>query len=100
RQVDEFRKKRKARDNRIEGIGDRLVPVPINRPNAAGADCSLPPQTELTRTKRRQHRRHFGIRDAERIVLFCTAKWQHGHYLKDPDGQRLAAAVPPLLWRY
>jgi hypothetical protein len=82
----------------IQNVKRRLVPTPIGRLKTTGAYCGLSPYVALPRSVRRHIRQNLGLTDSERAVLFCTADWQHN--IKDPDGARLADALPKLLWSY
>jgi hypothetical protein len=82
----------------IDDIGLRLVPVPIGRPASRGAYCGRPAVARPASAMRQARRAELGLSQEEVAVLFCTADWQHG--IKNPDGQRMADATPPLLWDY
>jgi hypothetical protein len=82
----------------IEKVKHRLVPSPMGHLNAQGAYCGLPQRAALPTSVRRHIRQNLGLSDAQRAVLFCTAGWQH--HVKDPQGQRIAEALPELLWAY
>ena len=98
-QIDSFGKSRAAGLDSIREVTGRLVPVPIGRPTTRGGYCSLPSPLKITNEARRGIRtRNLGIKEGERAVLFCTAGWQHD--VKDPNGSRLAEALPRLLEIY
>lgn len=84
----------------IDRIPSRFMPVPFLNWNAGPGVCRFFPESRPLPSAARSHiRGEFGIGDGEKLVLFCTSPWQHGPY-KNPDGERLAAAVPRLISEY
>ncbi len=84
----------------LEKLPHRLKPVPFLNWNAGSGVCRFFPQgVPLSSAVRRHIRREFGIGYGEKLVLFCTSAWQYGPY-RNRDGERLAAAVPPLISKY
>ncbi|MCY1014427.1 DUF6365 family protein [Pyxidicoccus sp. MSG2] len=77
-----------------------LLPVPIlhSAPRPGAYDC-MPEPVRLTRRVRTHLRDNLGIGDSERLVLLCTATWQHMRY-RSRHGNRMAAALPLLLAEY
>lgn len=84
----------------IDLIPNRLMPVPFLNSDAGPGACRFFPESRPPASAVRRHiRREFGIGAGEKLVLFCTAAWQHGPY-PNPDGERMAAAVPRLVSEY
>lgn len=77
---------------------ERLRPVPILWPRGQGSGhfCYLPEPGRPAMADRRDARQRLGIGSREKVVLFCTAKWQHRTY-PSAAGERMAAALPRLL---
>jgi len=101
RVVDTFRGKRTEVSPWIEELPHRLVPVPVARPlpAPAGACALLPEPVRLAEAERAEARAELGLGAGDGAVLLTTAPWQHRAY-DDPDGRRLAEAVPRLLGDY
>jgi hypothetical protein len=73
--------------------GRRLVPVPFARPGAQGAYRALPAASPLHPVEREIVRADLGIAAQERLVLLCTARWQHEESQDHPDRRRRCRAV-------
>jgi len=80
----------------VEELSARIHPVPFLRPTSRHACQFLPKRVEARSHVRRHVRREMGIGAGEKLVLFCTAAWQHAAYDSE-DGQRIAQQVPVLL---
>lgn len=76
----------------------RLLSAPIASPTRPGAYDALPRLDPLASARRLAVRQELGAGDADRILLFTTAKWQMARNLM-PGGKRLARVVPPYLAR-
>jgi hypothetical protein len=78
----------------------RLRPVPFLSPLCGPGACQyLPSPARAARHVREHVRREFGVGAKQRIILFCTAAWQHIKY-DNVDGERLAAQLPLLVANY
>jgi hypothetical protein len=76
-----------------------LSPVPFLPLSARGA-CQFLPKTNKVKKKPRKHlRSELGIGSNDRLVLVCTADWQHSDF-NDNDGNRLRDMVPNLVGYY
>lgn len=74
----------------------RLVPVPFASPGAEGAYRALPAVGPLHPLERELLRADLGIAAKERLVLLCTARWQHEESQDHPDRRRRCRAVPAI----
>src|SRR5262249_13780950 len=99
--VDTFSETRKSGRRGLAAKIRRLLPVPLVRIGDAPGVCSFMPAAAppLSKRSRAALRQSMGIAPGQRLVLFCTAKWQHVHY-ESAAGRRLAASVPALLASY
>ncbi|QUL37959.1 DUF6365 family protein [Erythrobacter sp. JK5] len=74
----------------------RLEPVPMGTGSSDAVPFSVVPEPlKLARKVRRHIRRDLNA-DDRRIVLVCTAGWQHAHY-EDESARRLQQALPRLI---
>lgn len=78
----------------------RMVPVPFVRPSAAGTYNALPDPIALPANERAQLRSTLGIAPEERLIFWPSAAWQHPSQQLHPVRQRMAAALPPLVFHY
>jgi hypothetical protein len=81
----------------FHGLERRLVPVPIGRPDVAGGYSAVPQLAPLPTAARRDLRADLGLGDADRLVLWPTAPWQHGESHAHPFLAELARALPRLV---
>jgi hypothetical protein len=90
-----------------------ICPVPFLAPDGAGRFYrSLPDCADVNQAARQQLRADLGVGEQDRIVIFCTAEWQHledssrrrgmrSSYEREwSDGRRLATSLPSLLADY
>ncbi len=79
----------------------KLRPVPILWPRTPGQGhfCYLPESARCARADRRSTLTRLGIAAHDKIVLFCTAKWQHRDY-PSGAGRGMAALIPRLVADY
>jgi hypothetical protein len=74
-----------------------LVPTPIGNPLNGGRCYScLPGSTPVRKKVQRHLRRTFRLGDDDRLVLMCTAAWQHTTFRSDAANQT-AQLVPQLI---
>lgn len=87
-------------DLRLASLSKPLLPVPVlqSTPRRGAYSC-MPGPVRIPRRVRTHLRENLGIGDSERIVLLCTAAWQHMRY-RSRDGNRMAASLPLLLAEY
>lgn len=78
----------------------RLVPVPFVRPSAASAYNALPDPIAPPAAERAKLRSTLGIPPEERLIFWPSAAWQHPSQQLHPVRQRMAAALPPLVFHY
>jgi hypothetical protein len=76
----------------------RIVPVPFARPDVAGAFRVLPDPIRVPAEERAEERRALGLPASARVLLLCTAGWQHRRY--EGRNDHAAASVPALLALY
>ncbi len=77
-----------------------ICPVPFLSPHTTnGAYRSLPEKIPITARTRQDLRHSLGLGDTARVVLFCTAEWQHLQY-ESEAAIRLAAMLPVLVADY
>jgi hypothetical protein len=79
----------------IRSFPRRLVPVPFARPDVAGGFRVLPDPIAPPADEVRALRRSLGVPDAARLLLTCTAGWQHRRY--EGRNDRAARSVPALV---
>lgn len=96
--IDIFGKPRWQMPSWPRNFGLRVTPVPFANPLNAGAAyySSLPTDIEFAKKIRRHVRRTLGVTDSSKLVLLCTAEWQHANY-PSAAATRLQAAVPRVL---
>ena len=82
----------------LKEVPHRLRPVPFLDPARPGACRFMPDRPPVPAQVRRDLRRTWAVVDNQKVVLFCTAAWQHTAY--PGDGGRLARQVPLLLAQY
>jgi hypothetical protein len=85
---------------------ETLHPVPILWPRTSGQGgaaqrhfCNLPPTDRPTSAERAETAASLGIGRGEKMVLFCTAKWQHLEFASEA-GRGMAASIPRLVADY
>ena len=71
----------------------RCVPVPIARPDAAGAFCALPTLGDRE-TGRDAMRAELGLGPADQLVVWPTASWQHAANHRDATLARRCDELP------
>jgi glucose-1-phosphate thymidylyltransferase len=84
------------RISEFESIPDRLIPVPLTSLDGPQKFRWLP-STEYYRSQDRRDKWSFA--KSQRLVLFCTSRWQHS-VSANPAMQRLAELLPELLAAY
>lgn len=88
-------------DAQVLRVTRRLVPVPFIRPHCVdGTYNALPALRPLPAEERAAIRRELGLHDGDRLVLWPSAPWQHARAQQHPVRQRLADALPPLIFNY
>ncbi len=84
----------------FQAIPYKLKPAPIVAPTPfCDSFCNLPPDECYKREDRHSARNSLGISATDKIVLFCTAQWQHATYDSD-TATRLAVSLPALIADY
>jgi hypothetical protein len=80
---------------------DRLCPVPILWPRSGAGShfCYLPESIRPASAARGEVRARLGIGPGEKMVLFCTAAWQHLPYAS-AAGRRMSSSMPRLVAQY
>lgn len=77
-----------------------IQPVPIAGADAPGAYCCLPPGiTAATAAQIADVRSRYGLCPDDRLVLFCTARWQQTRY-SCRHAQRISETLPDLIAHY
>jgi hypothetical protein len=75
-----------------------LVPVPFVRPQGIPGACQYLPARPPSGLRDTKVREQMGIPARDRVVLLCTAHWQHADYTGfDVDGARMTERVPELV---
>ncbi len=78
-----------------------LAPVPFVRPEGIRGACQFLPARPPSPPQDKKVRQQLGIPAGHRVVLLCTAYWQHANYIGyNVDGARMAKQVPRLLAHY
>lgn len=79
-------------------ISMSIYPVPFLRPAACRATYgSLPSKATLGGKTKAQVRENLGLKREWKVVLFCTAEWQHPNYESQGDSERRMATSMPML---
>jgi hypothetical protein len=77
-----------------------ICPAPFLGPDATTTVYgSVPDKVLLSKKERRLLRGTLGISENSKVVLFCSAEWQHAHYESDA-ANRVAVSLPRLMAHY
>jgi len=77
-----------------------VCPAPFLGPDATTTVYgSVPDKVLLSERERKRLRGTLGIGENTKVVLFCSAEWQHAHYESDA-ANRLAVSLPRLMADY
>jgi hypothetical protein len=77
-----------------------ICPAPFLGPDATTTVYgSVPDKVLLSKKERKSLRGTLGISEDAKIVLMCSAEWQHAHYESDA-ANRLAVSLPRLMADY
>lgn len=99
-EIDVFGSERRVFQDWSAYLDYRLIPAPIAKPYSDAAYyCCLPEPINVPKKVSQHVRRDLGISPDERLVLFCTAAWQHASFNSE-HANRLARLLPHLISQY
>jgi hypothetical protein len=90
----------RERSEEFGAIPYKLKPVPIIAPGASSEEfCNLPTAWNFSPENRECWRNGLGLKKTSRVVLLCTAGWQHATYESDA-ANRIITLLPALVGDY